>query len=282
MRENELPNFMPKGMKKLEEDIRAHGELLFFSDYDGTLVSFTDDPAETRTPIEVLRSLRELGRLETVNLAVISGRTIEDLKRMIPLDDIVLAGLHGMVVDYGNGEVCLRDDVEELALIIDELTGEIRTKYFGVEGLIVEDKKFVVALHYRMFQGDERKLKEDLFDTIVKGSNKRLEVLEGDKIFEIRPKGWSKGVAVDQLRERYGRDKPVLYLGDDTTDEDAFRVLKGEDRAYPVKVVKEGGTARLETHAEYMVLGVDEVRKLLELLGSVCNNCGHTTVDYRE
>lgn len=268
MKVNELPNFINQGMEKLEKDVRHFDELLFFSDYDGTLVSFTKDPAKTTTPPEMLKALDRLSQKEGVIVAIISGRPMEDLRRMIPLDDIVLAGLHGMVVDYGTGEDYIWNVDEDLNIVISKLKDEIERIYSDIEGVIVEDKKFGIAFHYRMFQGEMDDLRDDFFELMSKWSDERIKVLEGDKVLEIKPRGWNKGKLVVKLRDIYGKEKPVIYLGDDTTDEDAFRVLKGEDRTFSVKVVntEKKRCSQIETHAEYRLDGVEEVRTLLELL----------------
>lgn len=217
---------------------------LFFLDYDGTLAPIVDDPAAAHPHPDVPALLKKLEA--RYPLWIITGRHMRDLTSFLDLP-LRVVGLHGAQegIIGGEPESLMSDEtVEALA--------RLRRSVPDVEGLRVEDKEHAFAVHYRA--ADEAEAHHRLktwTDDLPDG----LEDIWGKKVVELRAEGLDKGAAVTRIAAEHPEHTPV-YLGDDTTDEDAFKAL-GDD-AITVRV---GGG---ETAARYRLNGPDEVVEYLQ------------------
>ncbi len=255
-------------MKNLLPDLHAWRErlrqepLAVFLDYDGTLSAIAPTPSEAALPHATRDILKALVRLKDVKVAVISGRALADIRKMVPVKGLSYVGSHGM--EFQSGRVVTRRIPErywrELCLLKQALAVELK----GLPGAWLEQKPFSLAIHYRKAAPvSERKVKQ-----VVRGlCGRRVRrgevlILSGKKVIEIMPpKAMDKGQAVKRLLRAWGKRKFLsIYIGDDRTDEAAFDVLCG--CGLTVKV----GASRCRTKAAYRVNGVDEVRLLLEMI----------------
>ncbi len=132
-----------------------------------------------------------------------------------------------------------------------------------ISGVQVERKKFSIAVHYRRVQENKVKEVEDAVDR-VKKEYSRLRKGAGKKIFELQPDiDWNKGKALLWLLEQLKLDRPdvlPLYVGDDVTDEDAFKVLVDRGLGFAVQ------RGDKPTAAQYLLRNPDEVQKFLKAL----------------
>ncbi|MFZ2055415.1 MAG: bifunctional alpha,alpha-trehalose-phosphate synthase (UDP-forming)/trehalose-phosphatase [Candidatus Aminicenantales bacterium] len=243
--------------KKITGEFRRAKRALLLLDYDGTLVPFAARP-EQAVPDEELKSLlRTLSRQAGNDVVVISGRTRKTLEDW-------LGGLElGLIVEHG---AWIRERGLDWTLLEpaqDTWKSEVRSvliQYMDrTPGASLEEKDFSLALHYRKVDAEiaplrMREVKEDLL-TIASELN--LEVVEGNKVLEVRNPGINKGRAA--LRLISGRTWDfILAVGDDRTDEDLFAVLP--ESAYSIKV----GVG--PTRARYNLDNVAAVRSLLNKL----------------
>jgi trehalose 6-phosphate phosphatase len=216
---------------------------LFFLDYDGTLAPIVDDPAAATPHPDVPGLLRELEARFPV--WIVTGRDLRALSSFLdqPLRAI---GLHGAQEGVIGGEVHrLMPDAAAEALT------RLRRSIPSVDGLRVEDKDEAFAVHYREVD-DEREAQERL-SAWLDAMPEMLDAIWGKKVVELRPEGLTKGTAVRRVAAEHP-DRTPVYLGDDTTDEDAFEALQALDRAaVTVRIGDE------ETRADYRLAGPDEV-----------------------
>ena len=222
---------------------------LLFLDYDGTLAPIVDDPAEAWPHPDVPGLLRALAERHPV--VVVSGRDVAALSRFLPGVAVRAVGLHG-------AEEGTLGETPEASPALSALAGPLAELKAGVprrEGIRVEDKGAAFAVHYRGAE-DEAAAQEALrewADHVPDG----LHAVWGKKVVELRPTDISKGTAVARIAAEHP-DRTPVYLGDDTTDEDAFRALDAaagvaSGARAPVTVkVGEG-----ETAARYRVADVD-------------------------
>ncbi|MBS3792286.1 trehalose-phosphatase [Candidatus Bipolaricaulota bacterium] len=248
--------------------IARSGSLLLCTDFDGTLVTFTGTPSETSLPLETEKLLSKLASSDRLHLAVISGRSYSELAELVPLENATLAGNHGLKIRFEDGTVHELDTSQETHRAISAIKSDLQKSVGEEEGIIIEDKKFGLALHYRQYEGNEEKIKDKFWQIWNEHSIPDLEVIEGAKLLEVRPGNWNKGDAVELLQEKWD-GIPTIYIGDDTTDEDAFRVLRGQDTGIPVIVSKK---EEVETEAQYGLKDPEEVaeflRKIQEIFGA--------------
>lgn len=260
-----LPNLLSEENKRtIEEDIGSEGRILFCSDYDGTLTSFTQDPRDTETPDQVIDLLEELSREGRIDAAVLSGRELSELTELMPIDGVSLAGSHGIEVRYEDGEEDRWEGAAEMKFEVKRIRERLENNFSLNGGIMVEDKGYSITFHYRKFEGDTEELEEEFFDLVEKDLPGGLEILDGSKVYEIKPEGRNKGHALELFKERHDPEV-TFYLGDDETDEDAFVTLDGDKTGYPT-LVSEG--IKEKTNAEYALSGREEVEEFMGYLVS--------------
>lgn len=226
----EIPQQLPKG---LLGGLAACRRVTLFLDYDGTISEITPD-FDNAKPIAGATELIEqmAAHSDHFRVVIISGRRTETLACLLGgIHNVTLVGNHGLeIVETGGARRMLVDPAVFMPAL-DAVRAWLSENVPAASGLIVEDKGFSVALHYRLADPDlaqeiKRKLTE--FVALRKSA---LEIGEGKMVVEARPRDANKGTAV-KLLARGGA--LTVYFGDDVTDEDAFYELR--DRAVTVKV----------------------------------------------
>lgn len=241
-----------------------------FLDYDGTLTPIVSRPDQAVIPPETQEVVRRLAtRYPTT---VVSGRGRDDVARLVGVDGLNYAGSHGYDIEAAStegdeGSEPIRHEVAaEVLPLIEELTNHLEGELADVEGTVVEPKRFTVAVHYRMVaEGEVGRVEEAVTEAVA--GHPELRVADGKKVFEIRPDlDWDKGKAILWLREALGLDGDEvmpLYVGDDTTDEDAFRILGEQGLGVVVTDVPR------PTHAGYQLQDTVEVREFLRRIAEL-------------
>lgn len=223
-----------------------------FIDFDGTLVSLIDQPDLVRADCELVDLLTALDRRFGGRLAVVSGRSIAQLDRMIgPLAaQIALAGSHGTELRR-NGQLTGPERPPGLEAAI----ADIRAWSASHPEMIVEEKSHGVAMHYRVVPTIEEPVKRRAFAIAERHG---LEIQPGKMMVELRGPGANKGEALAALmREPPMTDSLPVMVGDDLTDEPAFTVA-GQMGGFGVLA---GG--RRMTAATYGLADVTSVRRWL-------------------
>lgn len=235
-----------------------------FLDYDGTLTPIVDRPEDARLADATRDQIAELAARSAV--AVISGRDIRDVRAMVGLDGLTYAGSHGfdIVSADGSGHQRARDYLPD----VDSAEHDLEPRLSSISGARLERKAFAIAVHFR---GVDEGSIPDVRAAVaaVAAAHPRLRQTGGKKVLELRPDiEWDKGRAVLWLLELLaldGRDVVPIYVGDDETDEDAFRAIR--DRGLGVVVLGEADDR--PTAAQYAVSSTDEARDFLRLVSEI-------------
>lgn len=203
----------------------THARWALFLDVDGTLLGFTDDPAATRVPPMLRRTLAALHDALGGALALVSGRRLDDLDRMFGAPGWAAAGLHGLQRRRSNGSAHdYQPNPETLAALHRHGTALAA----ALPGIRLEDKGACVALHCR-----EAPWQEGALRTRVQALATQLDGYEmqpGNHVFELKPAGIDKGQAIGAfLAEAPFTGHTPVCLGDDLTDEHAFAVVNAAD-----------------------------------------------------
>jgi trehalose 6-phosphate phosphatase len=223
-----------------------------FLDLDGTLVEIAERPDRvrmTRSTVDMLAVLRD--RTDNA-LAVISGREIQCIDRILRPLKLPAAGVHGLQRRDAAGVLHARQtpDLAQIASTLEATIGE-------ENGIVVERKPGAAAVHFRQRPELERDCYRAVRDVI--GERMDLHVMRGKMVFEILLKGGSKGKAIEAfLSERPFRGRRPLFAGDDTTDEAGFRVINARGGVS----IKIGGG---ETLAHYRAANVSHFRNWLSV-----------------
>ncbi len=203
--------------------------LALFLDYDGTLVPIAEDPANAVLPESTCRLLKRLsGRFK---VAIVSGRSLKDLKYRVGIEEITYVGNHGM--EISSPAFTMRFDIGRRAgAELSSAANELRGLILKWPGTVLEVKEVSLSLHYKNLSGESEKLfygeAREILDRVT--TRGFLRVTGGKKIIELRSRAlWHKGSAVKWIMGRGEfKDTFPLSIGDDLTDIDAFRAVKGK------------------------------------------------------
>jgi trehalose 6-phosphate phosphatase len=243
------------------------GSVAVLTDIDGTLAPIAPTPDMSEVPGELKDLLRNLSE-KYLLVAGISGRKTEDAFDLIGLEDVVYFGNHGFEI-LRDGEV----EVIPEALPYLEKVGELERlarEELAPRGAFVEQKGITASVHYRNVPPDVGERSVEFVQR--EGERLGLRVTVGRGVVEARPPiRADKGTAVRTLVEEYQPTR-AMFLGDDTTDLDAFRELEelreegGLEEILRVGVASDEGPPEIEEQADIVVDGVDGVEKLLRQL----------------
>lgn len=237
---------------ELQRRIAASGTVVFL-DYDGTLTPIAPRPELAVLSASMRNTLQCIANRWPT--AIVTGRALDQILRMLDMPGLTCAGSHGFDIQ---GPHTRHQVGRAERQTINAAFDRIRQRTAGTEGILIENKTFSVAVHYRL-------VPPQLIDSVTSATREvanelGLRVTGGKSIIEMRPDlDWDKGRAVDWLAARHPGSIP-LYIGDDVTDEDAFRAVRG--RGIGIVVTAEPR----ETAASYSLAGIGEVEELLERL----------------
>jgi trehalose 6-phosphate phosphatase len=244
-------------------------------DIDGTLAPIVDNAADAHVPETTRQLLIAIARRYGLT-ACVSGRRASEARAMVSIGSISYLGSHGAeLLRAGWTEAVLDKDVEEWARRIREFGREVDTSDARKRRVRLEDKGPIVAFHWRGAP-DEEAARAAIDAIAQRAQSAGLRTHWGRKVLEVRPPvEIDKGAGITRLLADAGAGiESALYVGDDTTDLDAFRALSQMvadgrlARAVRVGVGSEEGPSAVISEADVVVDGPDGVRRLLSVLAS--------------
>ncbi|WP_297795887.1 trehalose-phosphatase [Mycobacterium sp.] len=220
---------LPDAMQALADGLAVRRPAVFF-DFDGTLSDIVDDPDAARP---VAGATEALGKLAArCPVAVLSGRDLADVTNRLGVPGIWYAGSHGFELTAPDGTHHQNDAAAAAIPVLEEAAGQLRGRLAEIPGVVVEHKRFGVAVHYRNAERD--RVGEVLAAVRAAGRRDALRVTTGREVIELRPDlDWDKGKTlrwvIDHLHDAGSGALTPVYLGDDITDEDAFDAVRAGD-----------------------------------------------------
>ena len=227
---------LPDALAALD-DIAAGRPAMFF-DFDGTLTDIVNDPDAARPVAGATEALQMLAAQCPV--AVLSGRDLADVTKRVGVPGIWYAGSHGFELTAPDGTHHQNEAAAAAIPVLEQAAGELRERFGSIPGVVVEHKRFGVAIHYRNAARD--RVGEVAAAVRAAGRRDELRVTTGREVIELRPDlDWDKGKTlrwvIDHLPEAGAGSLTPVYLGDDITDEDAFDAVRaGPVRGVPILV----------------------------------------------
>jgi len=220
---------LPSALDHLDDMVPADFEAAgVFLDYDGTLTPIVSHPDQAVLDEDMRATLRRLAAL--CRVAVLSGRDLTDIRQRVGLEDLWYAGSHGFDIAGPGAERMEWQQGTEYLPVLDAAEEALRSELGNVEGCLVERKRFSVATHYRnVAERDVPAVKRAVAQ--VRDTHPGLRLSEGKKVIELQPDiDWNKGKALRWMMQALDMDpdsSAPVYIGDDSTDENAFRELEG-------------------------------------------------------
>lgn len=229
-------------------------------DYDGTLTPIRPSPAEAVLSPEMRAAVVTLARQCPV--AIVTGRQLSDA-RALASPDLIYAASHGFELQFPSETAQAHGPAEAYRAAIADTAATAEAGAQDIDGVVIERKPFSTAVHFRQAAAEDMP-RVDRLVADLEARYPGLRVLHGKKVSEFQPRiDWNKGSAVLLLAERLNVPADgVLYIGDDVTDEDAFRAIAGAGIGILVS-----DTPRA-TAASYLLNDPDDVRVFLERLAA--------------
>ncbi|KAL9409851.1 hypothetical protein AB3S75_048138 [Citrus x aurantiifolia] len=254
-------------------------KIAVFLDYDGTLSPIVDDPDRAFMSDEMRAAVREVAKYFPT--AIVSGRSREKVKEFVELSNVYYAGSHGMdiqapprpvkacegkhhtLVPGKKGNEVLFQPAKKFLPAIQEIIKELEEETKKIQGARIEDNRFCISVHFRQVREEDYNMLQEKVKAVMR-NYPDFDLSEGKKVMEIRPSiEWDKGHALEYLLDTLGLSNPndvlPLYIGDDRTDEDAFKVIKCRGQGYPIIV----SSTPKETKASYSLNDPSEVLTFL-------------------
>jgi trehalose 6-phosphate phosphatase len=222
----------------LAEGLRARQPAVFF-DFDGTLSDIVDDPDLAGPAPGAAEALKKLAARCPV--AVLSGRDLADVTERVGLPGIWYAGSHGFELTAPDGTHHQNGAAAATIPVLESAAARLRDQLGPIPGVVVEHKRFGVAVHYRNAARD--RVGEVAAAVRAAGQREALRVTTGREVIELRPDiDWDKGKTLRWVIDHLHDGRPEagsgllvpIYLGDDITDEDAFDAVR--DDGVPIVV----------------------------------------------
>ncbi|MEX0968634.1 MAG: trehalose-phosphatase [Bacteroidia bacterium] len=258
-RSQKAPEDLPSALEnfdRLAGGIGNEGVVLCL-DYDGTLTPIVADYTKAIISDKMREQVRKAAAAFPV--AIISGRDIFFIKEKVNLDGIFYAGSHGFEIEGPDNFRHELKEAEALLPVLDDIENKLNQELKQFKGVKIERKKYALAVHYRNASEADVPAVNLIIDKVLSLNNK-IEKGRGKKVIELKPRiKWNKGKAVEMIAKQLGAEM-IIYIGDDVTDEDAFRSITNG-----VGILA-GTHDEPFTAADYSLRDVDEVQEFLKKL----------------
>lgn len=262
---------LPSALNNPELEHRlGSSNIALFLDYDGTLTRIVKEPSKALLSKETRKVLGILSKLCPVS--ILSGRDVLDVRKLVGVKGMIYAGSHGFEIIEQSGSRMKKGGFakkEWLSYIptINRAENDLRNALKLIYGVRIERKRFAIAVHYRQVKDSDVNLVARIFSKVA-SSYPELRKTKGKKVFEVLPRvKWNKGTALrfmlrNARTEREQQTLPI-FIGDDLTDEDAFKAIR--KKGVGILVIDKEEASR-ETLARYKLRGPKEVRLFLSSL----------------
>jgi len=253
----------------IARQLREANHILLLTDYDGTLTPIVEHPDLANLSENTRIILQTLARQHRITLGVISGRALDDLKEKVGIKGMIYAGNHGLEIE-GPGIRFTNTIAEEFRPFLRIMHYVLERTLSTVKGVFIENKGLSLSVHYRLADKDRIEEVGRIVGEVAgdAGAAGKARIVPGKKVYEVRPTvTWNKGNAIKLLMKKYGKGGRrsglfAIYLGDDVTDEDGFKVINNYGIGLSIYV----GEENRQSVAHYYLYSSIEVANFLTML----------------
>ncbi len=257
-------NMTPKYFFKEDIGWLKEKKLFLFFYFDGTLVPIQNDPYSCWLSNNIKIYLKKIVNQRLAFVAVLSGRSLTDLKKRIGIKGIYYGGNHGLELTGPNLKF-IHPEVKSLLKHIKKAKEIIHEGISHINGVFIEDKRLSFTMHFRMADKTGKRSARSIFKKIVLNelNDMPFKVLKGKMVLELTPHvDWDKGRAALYILENLKDKFFPIFIGDDITDETAFSALRG--RGITIKV---GWSKR--TNADYYIKSQEEIDRFFKKICAI-------------
>jgi alpha,alpha-trehalose-phosphate synthase [UDP-forming]/trehalose-phosphatase len=228
-------------------------DIFLFLDYDGTLTPIVDTPDKANLTEHMRNLIKHIN--EKIPVAIISGRALNDIRQKVNIEKIIYAGNHGAEI-WDGSKLVIGQELSESKAALKRIISELKEALTPIKGVLIEDKGITASIHFRKVDSRDLCRLFEIIWTTASNYKDLFKITSGKKVFELRPHGiWNKGDAVSWICENLGKGRIPIYIGDDVTDEDAFKAIKGKGTGISI-----GRSLK----ADYYLKTQIEVKRLLQ------------------
>jgi trehalose 6-phosphate phosphatase len=258
---NELPSALER-IDSIRRNLTDQKSIGVFLDYDGTLTPIVERPEDAVISDRMQDIVKRLAARCVV--AVISGRDLKDVRDRMGLEDIYYSGSHGFEIAGPRDWYEEYPEAKAFLPVLDRTEEELHCSLDRISGLQVERKRYSIAVHYRRASEKNRRELEKRMPAFKEEYAEQLRLSSGKCVYDFQPKiDWHKGKALHRILESAFKNPGnvfSIYIGDDITDEDAFREIRDSGTGI---VVRDESRSTL---ADYALESPDEASLFLESL----------------
>ena len=236
-------------------------------DYDGTLTPIVKVPAAALLPDTTRALLKTLNEDSRYTISIVSGRSLADVKNLVGLEELIYVGNHGLELKGPNIHY-INPVARATKPLLGRIARELKKELASISGIFIEDKGLSLSAHFRRAKKTDVHSASIILHQITRPYQlkRKIKVTYGKKVIEIRPLvKWDKGQIVKWVWKRMistRRTKSIIpiYVGDDRTDEDAYRAISGKGITIHV------GETDFFSRAQYRLMDTNEVTNFLKKL----------------
>jgi len=216
--------YLLRAQKSIRRKLLRAPRLYLALDYDGTLTRIVNDPEHALLPKRTKELLQSIAAKNRCFLIIVSGRRVVDLIKLVDIDRAYYVGNHGLEIRGPGYRFVGHNGAKKLSHCLPELSRKLNQRLFAT-GAVLENKGLTLSVHYRNVRRSSIPVVLSTVRQILQDYDMFGAIFD-KKVIDIRPNlAWNKGSALEVLRQHLGR-YPMVYIGDDRTDEDAFVKLK--------------------------------------------------------
>jgi len=262
---------IPHALSCLEEiESAVQGKTLFTAlDFDGTLAPLNNDPEAVEISAEMKKRVKNLAL--RCHVAIMTGRDLDDIRERVGLEELFYSGSHGFEIAGPRESGVFFEAGKEFLPVLNKAEELLPGIIGDIPGVLIQRKRFSISIHYRMVERERiRELIEkagravkSIGGLVARNDKKALEILPGMT--------WNKGSALLWILEAAGmtdQDSFAISMGDDVTDEDMHKAVKGRGAG----IIVTGTEPHLSSFADYRLGSIAEAGRFIEILERIAGN----------